>query len=144
MTKSFNIFDVSGPAYHTLSEQELFELIETIREGIKFLEFLSIVDQSPFTLAEWATFLHLSDRTMQRYAKERKTFDANSSEKILEIFLLYKYGVQVFGAMEKFDFWLESKNLALGGAKPKDLLDNSFGISLLKDEIFRIEQGLLA
>lgn len=93
---------------------------------------------------EWAGFLHLSERTLQRHKKDKAVFDAASSEKILEILLLYRYGVQVFGESGKFDLWLRTRNLALGGIKPKDLLDNSFGINLLKDELYRIEQGVLS
>ena len=81
---------------------------------------------------------------MQRYKKERKSFDSNSSEKIIEIALLYKYGIEVFGNKEKFNTWLETKNVALGGIVPKELLDNTFGINLLKDELTRIEYGILA
>ena len=81
---------------------------------------------------------------MHRYKKEMTTFDQASSEKILEIILLYRYGVQVFRQHEKFDSWLETHNLALGGKKPKDFLDSSFGIILLRDELLRTEQGILA
>ena len=45
---------------------------------------------------------------------------------------------------EKLNTWLETKNIMLGGVKPKDLLDNTFGISLVKDELTRIEYGVLA
>jgi len=81
---------------------------------------------------------------MQRYKKESGTFGAVSSEKIVEITMLYKYGVSVFGEKQKFDTWLNIKNVALGGIKPKELLDTSFGIGLLKDELSNIEYGVLA
>jgi uncharacterized protein (DUF2384 family) len=50
----------------------------------------------------------------------------------------------VFGDKERFNVWLNATNIALGNVKPKDLLDNTFGISLLKDELGRIEHGILA
>jgi len=81
---------------------------------------------------------------MQRHKKEKRTFDSDSSEKIIEITLLYKYGIEVFGNKEKFNSWLETKSVALGGVVPKELLDNTFGINLLKDELTRIEYGVLA
>ena len=95
-------------------------------------------------MSEWSSFLHISDRTMQRYTKENRTFDPLQSEKIVEIALLYNKGTEVFGEQGKFDTWLEAGNLALGNIKPKSLLDNSFGIGLLKDELVRIEYGILA
>ncbi|HMG69386.1 MAG TPA: MbcA/ParS/Xre antitoxin family protein [Chitinophagaceae bacterium] len=81
---------------------------------------------------------------MQRYKKEKKSFDPIHSEKNLEVTLLYNLGVEVFGNKDKFNTWLETKNLALGGMKPKELLDNTFDIGLLKDELVRIEYGILA
>lgn len=62
----------------------------------------------------------------------------------LEIALLYLKGLDVFVDSQKFNTWLESQNIALGGIKPKDLLDNTFGINMIKDELSRIEHGVLA
>lgn len=142
--KSIHILEEPALTYHTIADQDSFLIMNAIREGIKFPYFLSLLHQFPFNLNEWSVLLGLSERTMQRYQKEKKTFDQGASEKILEIILLYRYGVQVFIDKEKFNLWLDTKNLALGGLKPKNLLDNSFGINLLKDELYRIEQGLLA
>jgi putative toxin-antitoxin system antitoxin component (TIGR02293 family) len=58
--------------------------------------------------------------------------------------MLYKFGVDVFGDKNKLNTWLNIENVSLGGAKPKELLDTSFGIGLIKDELNRIEQGVLA
>jgi putative toxin-antitoxin system antitoxin component (TIGR02293 family) len=81
---------------------------------------------------------------MQRYKNEKKTFDPIYSDKILQIAILYRTGNEVFGDKANFDTWLETKNVALGGVKPKELLDNTFGISLVRDELGRIENGVLA
>jgi putative toxin-antitoxin system antitoxin component (TIGR02293 family) len=144
MSKSFDILEEPGLSYYAVADQDLVQLIDAIREGIKFTTFEAILRQYPFSLNEWSDFLLLSARTMHRYKKERATFDQSSSEKILEIILLYRYGVQVFKEHEKFESWLSTSNLALGGKRPKDFLDCSFGINLLRDELLRTEQGLLA
>jgi putative toxin-antitoxin system antitoxin component (TIGR02293 family) len=81
---------------------------------------------------------------MQRYKKEQKPFDPIYSERILEIMMLYKLGVDVFGDEDKFHSWLDSSNIALGGVLPRSLMDNAFGIKLVKDELNRIEHGILA
>jgi putative toxin-antitoxin system antitoxin component (TIGR02293 family) len=127
-----------------IDDNDILSLIRTLKAGIKYAVFIGIANNSPFTLSEWTDFLHLSDRTMQRYKSQKKTFDPVQSEKILEIALLYKLGIDVFGNKQKFNSWLETDNLALGRAKPKSLLDNSFGIGLLHDELMRIEHGVLA
>ena len=81
---------------------------------------------------------------MQCYKKEQHKFSPLQSERIIQISLLYQYGIEVFGTPEKFDLWLGAINPALGGLSPKDLLDNSFGINLVRNELTRIEHGILA
>jgi putative toxin-antitoxin system antitoxin component (TIGR02293 family) len=127
-----------------LSEPEVGQLIKAMREGIPFNTFSEITENSSFSIDDWSSFLHLSERTIQRYKKEKKSFDPIHSERILEITMLYNRGSEIFGGNEQFDTWLDSKSIALGGIKPKELLDSSFGITLLKNELTRIEHGVLA
>lgn len=141
--KTIDLFDPKV-SYSSIDDNYALSLIEIVRKGIKFSMFINFANKSPFSLNEWSAFLHLSERTMQRYKKEERTFEPLQSEKILEIAILYKKGVEVFGNREKFNSWLETENLALGKVKPKDLFDNSFGINLLKDELVKIEHGILA
>ena len=143
MKTAIDVFD-NSITFESVDDRNVLELIETIRKGLNFSVFTKLANISPFSSVEWSKYLHLSERTMQRYKKEKKSFDALQSERILQIVLLNKLGLEVFGSQEKYNHWLETDNLALGKIKPKDLLDNSFGISLLKDELTRIEYGVLA
>src|ERR1041385_1636723 len=136
--KAFDIYP--GISYNTSDDRDILQLIDTIRQGIKFALFISLAEKSPFSLTEWSGFLHIYERTMQRYKKEKKSFDPIFSEKILEVTMLCKFGAEVFGDNTKFNTWLETKNIALGGVKPKDLLDNTFGIGMVKDELTRIDR----
>jgi len=120
------------------------ELLKLSRSGIRFKLFLEIVKSSPFSLKEWSTFLHLTERTIQRYKKESKTFEPIQSERIIEIAKLQKKGKELFGSKENFEQWMSSNIVAIGGIKPIELLDSSFGIDLLMDELGRIEHGILA
>lgn len=139
-------FELKEPliTYATLDNKNAYSLINAIKEGIRFTFFEKLAKNIPFTLREWASYLHLSERSLQRFKKEKGTFNTVSSEKIIEITMLNKYGIEVFGDQDKFNVWLLTKNVALGGITPKDLLDSSFGIQLLKDELTRIEHGILA
>ena len=137
------IFDPATP-YYSSDDSRILSLIKLIRDGIKFDAFLSFANKIPFTIAEWSGFLHISLRTMQRYQKENLLFDPLQSEKIVEIALLHKKGTEVFGNADKFNLWVDTVNLALGNIKPKSMLDSSFGINLIKDELGRIEYGILS
>lgn len=130
--------------YSAIDDRDILTLVDAVRAGVKYSFFDTLTQNFPFSLNEWSHYLHLSPRSMQRYKKDKKAFDPIHSEKILEITLLYKKGEDVFGSKEAFNTWLELENVALGGRKPKNLLDNTFGIQLLKDELTRIEYGVLA
>ncbi len=129
---------------YTFDDAGIFALMHTAKKGISFKYFDALMKKFPFTMQNWAEFLHVSGKTLSRYQKEEKTFDALQSEKILQIELLYARGKEVFGSDENFMVWLQSENLALGKLKPQEILDSSFGISLLMDELTRIEHGVLA
>jgi putative toxin-antitoxin system antitoxin component (TIGR02293 family) len=127
-----------------LVKEEAVPLIYTTRQGISFDYFKEILNQLPLKLAEWGKFLNLSERTMQRYKKENKRFESIYAEKILEITLLYQAGEEAFGSRDRFDEWLNIESTALGGVKPKSLLDSTFGINLIKDELIRLEHGVIS
>ena len=131
-------------AYGYTDDNNIMNLIRLVRQGVTFKAFEKFARNFPYSLAEWSQFLHLSERSMQRYKKENRAFDPLQSEKILEIVMLFKMGMDIFGSDEKFIFWLGTENLALGGLKPVNLIDNTFGLSMLKDELTRIEHGVLA
>lgn len=143
MAKPLDITD-KRISYSSIDDKDVILFINAVRHGFTFAIFDRFAKNTPFSLVEWSAFLNMSARTMQRHKREKKTFDPIYSEKILQITLLYNLGIEIFGSKEKFNAWLETKNLALGGIKPKELLDNSFGIGLLKDELSRIEHGVLA
>lgn len=144
MAKSKEILTEKSLSYRSADDKNIMVLIAALREGISYPFFVSVSRQVPFSESEWAVFLNLSERTLQRYKQEKKSFEPIHSEKIMQVVMLYKYGVEVFGSAEKLDLWLNAANLALDNKKPKEFLDNSFGINLVKDELTRIEYGVLA
>lgn len=129
--------------YEVFDDDEI-NLANRVREGISFDYFSTLASQIHLNLQEWADYLHLSERTIQRYKKEGKAFDPIYSEKIIIIELLYKKGAEVFGIEENFYTWMDTKSVALGGVKPKDLLDTAFGINMVYTELGRIEHGIFA
>ena len=127
-----------------MDESNTAYLISSVRKGIKYSDFEHMVAFSSFTRAEWTGILHLTERSFQRYKAQNQVFDPLQSEKIMQIIILFKKGIEVFGSKEKFDTWLNSTIVALGSIKPKEVLDSAFGIDWLLDELGRIEHGILA
>jgi putative toxin-antitoxin system antitoxin component (TIGR02293 family) len=131
-------------SYKSEDDKDLLAIIDIVRNGISYKDFNKIVVDTPFSLTEWANYLQLSERTIQRNQKEKKSFQPIQSERIIELSMLYTYGVEVFDDKDNFDIWLNSKSISLGGRTPKDLLDTKFGICMVRDELGRIEHGILA
>ena len=131
-------------SYNSADDKNALAIIDAVRTGISFKYFDNIVNNTPFSLGEWANYLQLSERTIQRNQKASKSFQPLQSEKIVDLLMLYKYGVEVFGDKDNFNIWLSSKSVALGGRCPKELLDTKFGIDMVKHELGRIEHGILA
>ncbi len=128
----------------TEDDRGILFLIKKSRQGLKYSSFQKIEKEIPLKISEWSAILHLSERTLQRYKKENLSFSPIYSEKILEIQILFNKGMDVFGKKDKFLKWLYAQNIALGGVQPVSLLDSTFGILFIKDELSRIENGILA
>lgn len=130
--------------FSSLNERSMYDAIQTVREGIPYYAFENYASRGPFTMADWSEFLGLSERSLQRYKKDKKSFDRLHSDRIIEIVRVLNKGVEVFGNEEKFAIWMNSKIIALGGIKPRELLDSSIGIKILDDELTAIDYGLFA
>jgi putative toxin-antitoxin system antitoxin component (TIGR02293 family) len=103
-------------------------IIAAIRIGIPYSLFELILKYTPFSEADWASFLNISTKSLQRYEQSRRYhFKPLQSEKIIELAEVTRLGLDVFGNMEKFRLWLDAPNYALGNMKPVELLRDSYG-----------------
>ncbi len=126
---------------HFLSDKML--IIKAIRAGIPYSFFELIQSNSPFNDNDWAHFLDISTKSLQRYKLSARDFKPSQSEKILEVAELIHTGLDVFGGMPKFKLWLDTPNFALGSLKPVELVFDSYGRGLVINELTRINYGIL-
>lgn len=118
-------------------------IIGAIRNGIPCSLFDVIQAYAPFSENDWANFLDISTKSLQRYKQSSKQFKSNQSEKIIEMAEVTSVGLNVFGEMDKFKLWLDTPNFALGNLNPKELLKDSYGKELVISELTRINCGIL-
>jgi putative toxin-antitoxin system antitoxin component (TIGR02293 family) len=119
-------------------------IIIAIRTGIPYSLFALIKDYTPFSENDWAKFLDISAKSLQRYKMAAEhSFKPSHSEKIIEMAEVTKVGLDVFGNMEKLKLWLNTPNYALGNLKPKELLNDSYGKEMVIGELIRINHGIL-
>jgi uncharacterized protein (DUF2384 family) len=109
-----------------------------------YQEFKKIADGTPFSLAEWSQMLHVSERTLQRYAKNNSSFAPINAERALQIDKLIKKGKEVLGSVDKFYNWLKRSPYMVEGNLSLLSLTTAEGINNVLTQLNRIEQGLFA
>ena len=107
-----------------------------------YRKFEKIAVRIPFTQKEWASILHLSEKTLQRYAKDNKNFEGIYVERILQMQKLIETGLIAFTSPEALYRWLKRDKPVLGELLTFDSLKTSEGIGLVEDEIGRIMYGV--
>lgn len=130
-------------SYNNFLEDKML-IISVIREGVPYSLFEIIKKFTPFSEVDWANYLDISTKSLQRYkAAVNHRFKSIHSERIIEIAEVTKMGLEVFGSQEKFNLWLNTPNYALGKLLPKELLKNSYGKEMVLAELTHINHGIL-
>jgi putative toxin-antitoxin system antitoxin component (TIGR02293 family) len=140
--KSKKISGQNQVTYKEFLEDKML-IIVAIRAGIPYTIFDLIQHYTPFTDNEWASFLDVSTKSLQRYkAASKHHFKPIHSEKIIEMAEVTKVGLEFFGEMEQLRLWLNTPNYALGNMKPIELLKDSYGKEMVIAEITRMSHGI--
>lgn len=120
-------------------------IIQVIREGLPYQLFSEIQEVTPFSEDDWAEYLNLSKKTLQRNRSEPDFhFKPIHTEKIIELAEVTNFGKDVFNSTEQFYLWLNTPSFALGNLKPAELLKDSYGKEMVMAELNRIEHGIFA
>jgi putative toxin-antitoxin system antitoxin component (TIGR02293 family) len=109
-----------------------------------FSEFKKIADKAPFTQTEWAAMLHISERTLQRYAKSNGVFASINAERALHIDKVLKEAKLTFGKVENFYQWIKRNPYMLEGNLSFNSLTTYDGIEKVLTQLSRIQHGLFA
>ncbi len=122
---------------HQTDFSDDFLMLEVSRSSTAFSNFQQLVRESGFQMKDWAEWLGLSENKL----KHLQVVEPKMSEQILSIARLIQLGNQVFESPEVFKDWLGTDVLALGKKKPKQFINNSFGIKIVSELLLRIEHG---
>ena len=114
------------------------ELIDRIRKGVKKSAWKQLISEIGHTEKELENILPASISSMQK----KSVYGKETSERIYELAKLYGLGYEVFDSKNDFKEWLMSSSKALGGKKPFELLDSSFGFEIVAHEIHRIQYNV--
>jgi putative toxin-antitoxin system antitoxin component (TIGR02293 family) len=126
-----------APYYHSV------KVIPLVKD-FTYNEFKKIADKAPFTQAEWAAILHVSERTLQRYAKNNGSFAPINAERALHIDKILKEAKTTFGNVENFYHWIKRNPYMLEGNLSFNSLTTYDGIEKVLTQLGRIQHGLFA
>ncbi len=115
-----------------------------VSKDFTYNDFKKIAEKTPFTQAEWAAMLHVSERTLQRYAKNNGSFASINAERFGQITQVLTRSKKVFGSVEIFYEWIHSNPPMLEGDLSFYSLTSYDGIQKVLIQIGRIEHGILA
>jgi putative toxin-antitoxin system antitoxin component (TIGR02293 family) len=118
-------------------------IVHAIKEGISYDFFNLIKEKTPFNDDDWARFLGISSKSLQRNKiKEDFIFKPLQSEKILELAEVTVLGTEVFDNEQQFYLWLTIPNAALNNMQPMQLLCDSYGKEMVINELHKIDYGI--
>ena len=101
-----------------------------------------IADMVPFTQSEWANMLHLSERTLQRYAKNNSSFEGIYTDRILLLQEMIELGLETFVSADSFYRWLKKEKTVMGQSINFASLYSDRGIQEVIDQLGRIQYGV--
>ncbi len=119
------------------------QLIKISRD-ISFNDFKKMASKVDFTQKEWADILHISERTLQRYAHNDGSFSSGTIDRIYQINKVFQRGKEVFGSYQKFNLWLRDNPYMLEGRLSIHSLASIEGINNVLTQLGRIEHGIFA
>lgn len=131
----------------SLAEPEVvygFQAQFKINEELNFNDFQKIASKVDFTQREWSEILHISERTLQRYAHEDGTFNSGVIDRIVQVNRILDRGKEVFGSYSKFNLWLRDNPYMLEGRLSLLSLASIDGIQKVLTQLGRIEHGIFA
>jgi putative toxin-antitoxin system antitoxin component (TIGR02293 family) len=128
------------PLSSLLQEPEVAYAVDT--RSFSCFAFQQLNSQLGFSQPEWAAILHISDRTLQRYLKDEKSFSGLQAELLHYLKKLTDTGLQLFDSAASFVSWLRRPKEVLGQVLNFESLQSITGIRLLQQELGRIAYGV--
>ena len=119
-------------------------LVLKAAEGINVNVFDGLLQITTLNKNQLAAFMDTTPKTIDNYRSRNHKLGRIESEQLLQLLGLYKKGQEIFGNTVAFDQWLKLPAVGLGGMLPFDMLYSQGGISLVMEELIRIEFGALA
>lgn len=149
MSESFDANELTGAVQSAAVKYEItpsnhLAMVQIAKDGMPASAFNELLVITGLSKDDLASILGLSYKTIQRYEKDNKRFNPLNSEQLAKIIALYQQANEIFSDLNAFNRWLRKPAYGLGNLVPISLLTTSGGIDLIREELIRIEYGVLA
>jgi len=119
------------------SDLQIFkQALDGVTTGL-FYSFAEVIKMDNKSLAG---LLHLSSRTISNYHQNKQLLEPAQGEHLLKLIALYDKGIEIFGTIDEFNYWL-NKPFWNAAEKPADWLVTFGGVDLVMQEIDRLAYG---
>lgn len=145
--------DPAGPgrgdfqAYLELLDLRFEDLAEAVREveaGLPYSALSHLQENLAAPLAEIASLIHTSERTLSR-RKKSKRLSPDESDRLLRAARVLGRARDLFeGDFEAARRWIGNPSVALGGATPLEFAATEIGAREVEDLIGRLEHGVFS
>lgn len=128
--------------YETYFKSPLAKL-GAIKKGLSsdaITDLLRVTGATQIDIARW---LDITEPTLRKHIQGSRELNRGLSEHIIQLFELFDKGLDTFGSLDEFKSWLKHYNPGID-AIPFDLLDTLTGISIVLNQLIRIDYGVLA
>jgi putative toxin-antitoxin system antitoxin component (TIGR02293 family) len=116
------------------------QIFNYARKGVAASVFYSFAEAIKVSNTALAALLHLSSRTLSNYEQTSKSLDPVQGEHLLKLIALYDKGIELFGSIDEFKYWL-NKPFWNADEKPADWLITPGGIDLVAKELDQLGYG---
>jgi putative toxin-antitoxin system antitoxin component (TIGR02293 family) len=116
------------------------QIFKIAKSGVNTNVFYDFADTIKMHNKSLASILHLSTRTVSNYQLNKKALEPVQGEHLLKLISLYDKGVELFGSIDEFNYWL-NKPFWNQTEKPIDWVITPGGVDLVIQELDQLGYG---
>jgi putative toxin-antitoxin system antitoxin component (TIGR02293 family) len=114
-----------------------------VAEGLPAWSLERVRSQLDLSKREFADIIQISERTLNRRAKEER-LSVDESDRVYRLACVIDRATDVLGGIEQASGWMKEPNVALGAQTPLDMIRTEPGATMVRQLLGRIEHGVPA
>lgn len=123
--------------------KSIFDVVIYIRQvPLQKKNMVALARKFRFSDEQSAKMLGMTKRTYRKMSPISR-LGIPATEMVIRLSELYEIGIDTFGGSRLFLKWLGSNIIALNNRKPTLLTETGMGVEIVKNELLRMQYGIL-